>query len=284
MNFVELTRENEFFKNQINEKIAKVRSSGVFFFGQQTNDLETYFSKITKKKNCTSVKNCTDAIVMVLKFLFTRMEKENTPVIVPNFGAFPTAIAAANVTSNIVFVDVDHTMTKDVSKLLKNTKNGIIIPVHLFGNKCDMKSIMSYAKENNHIVIEDCAQSIPDNTGAEGDYSVFSFYPTKPIGCMGDGGMICTNNADPYSSIRFYGQSSKRDIDSIGVNSRIEEIQAAIINAKIQTEDNYLFLRQRRENIAKCYLEIVDGISWRECPSYDIFPSMFENRDEIIKL
>ena len=101
---------------------------------------------------------------------------------------------------------------------------------------------------------------------------------------MGDGGMICTNNADPYSSIRFYGQSSKRDIDSIGVNSRIEEIQAAIINAKIQTEDNYLFLRQRRENIAKCYLEIVDGISWRECPSYHIFPSMFENRDEIIKL
>lgn len=274
MKFLDTAAEYIYFKKRIDDVISKTALNGKYLLGNNTSLLEEKFSAITGTKHNVTVKNCTDAITMIVKKLW----QPGMPVIIPNFGAYPTSVAVHSITDNVHYVDVDDTYTMDVSKL-PDLKNGIIIPVHLFGNNCDMKSIMEYATKNNHFVIEDCAQSTGSGSGVHGHYSVFSFYPTKPLASMGDGGMISTRCGDHeyFKKFRFYGQLG-RNMEFVGINSRMDEFQAGIVLSKI---NDFHKLNERRKEIACRYSEFVTGMRPRGNCVYHQFPVRFTQRDKV---
>jgi UDP-2-acetamido-2-deoxy-ribo-hexuluronate aminotransferase len=278
MKFTDLATENSYFQEQIQNELKRVYESGVYLLGPQLEKLEKTFANHIGMNHAVGVKNCTDAIMMLVKHHL----KNDMPIILPNFGAYPTSVACRNFTDNIHYVDVDETMTINPNKL-PDVKNGIIIPVHLFGNNCQIDKIKEYCKLNNHVLIEDCAQSTGSGSGKDGDYSVFSFYPTKPLGCMGDGGMICLNDqyeSEYFKKFRFYGQSEGK-IHFAGINSRMDETQSSIVLAKISS---YQSLNEKRIQIAKRYKNIIKGYKTNGRCVYHIFSLMFNNRDKIIKL
>ena len=269
MKFLDLSKEYEYYKDDIVNSLNNIGNKGWFLFGNETSKLEENFTKLTSKKYAISVKNCTDAIMLVLK----RVYKNGMTIILPNFGAYPTAVACKNITDKLYYIDVDYSMTINPKKLPENIKNGIIIPVHLFGNNCDMEAINEYALKNNHIIIEDCAQSTGSGSGIYSQYSVFSFYPTKPLASMGDGGMICCNNIDDYEyfkKLRFYGQYNN-NIEFIGVNSRMDEIQSSILNIKF---NQFYKFNDIRIKIANRYKKIVKGIKINSYSVYHQFVIM----------
>lgn len=280
MRFIDTKEEYNYFKKEIEESRDRVINSGRFLLSKETEALEKNFSKlIVPDMYSTSVKNCTDALIIVLDKICKK--NPNAPIVLPNFGAYPTAIAAANISNNIFYVDVDDTYTIDANKL-PDLKDGVIVPVHLFGNNCNMEKIVEYANLNNFTILEDCAQSTGSGSGNIGNYSVFSFYPTKPLSSMGDGGMICSKNNDDhewFKKYRFYGQDYKtRKAEFVGINSRIDEFQAAIVNCKME---KYQGLNNKRIEIAKRYKENIKGMTARGRCVYHQFPVRFEKRNTI---
>lgn len=277
MKFVDLPLENNYYKEHIDRELAGVFETGQYLLGPQLARLEKLFAYYVGKKEGVGVKNCTDAIMVLLK----RLYKRGMPIIIPNFGAYPTAVACRNFTDNIHYVDVDDSMTIDPKKL-PDVRNGILISVHLFGNNCDFDSLKTYCKSHNHIWIEDCAQSTGSGCGTHGDYSVFSFYPTKPLGSMGDGGMICLDDqqeAAYYRQYRFYGQAAGK-IDFVGINSRLDEIQASVLIAKLPYLDE---LNQRRNEIAARYNKLVHGYKVHTKSVYHLFTLLVNNRNTVIE-
>lgn len=272
MKFIDLAAEYQFYKNDIEKRWSEIKDIGYYLFGKQLEELGNTLPKLIGKKYGVVVKNGTDALFLTLKYIY----QKDMPIILPNFGAYPTAFACRQITDNLVYVDVDASMTIDVTKL-PDIKNGIIVPVHLFGNNCQMKEIMEYAKVYNHIIIEDCAQSTGSGSGKYGDYSIFSFYPTKPLSSMGDGGMICSNNnLDYFKKARAYGIHD----NILGLNSRMDEFQAAVVNSKIKY---FMYNNQRRIEIAARFKKIVNGVKINSNSIYHQFVIQFQNRDQIIK-
>jgi dTDP-4-amino-4,6-dideoxygalactose transaminase len=157
----------------------------------------------------------------------------------------------------------------------------------LFGNNANMRGIFKYAHANKHIIIEDCAQSTGSGSGVTGDFSVFSFYPTKPLGTMGDGGAICTDDLEAYEELkklRFYGLSSPSGgggLGEVGINSRMGELEAAVLNAKL---DRFEELGAKRLQIAARYKKIITGMRINSNCVYHQFPVLFNDREEIIKV
>lgn len=282
MKFVDLRSEFEQFKIPILKRITKVYNSGTYLFGEQLNEFETEFSNYIGMDYTVCVKNCTDAITMVVREM--RKVYQNT-IILPNFGAYPTACATKLVTDDIYYVDVDRTLTIDVDKL-PDIKNGIVVAVNLFGNVCNFDKLKQYCKQNNNLLIEDCAQSIGSNSGYIGDISVFSFYPTKMLASNGDGGAICCNDenlAEKFKEIRFYGQKSG-NIERLGINSRMDETQAAVLNSKLVDKfDSWEGMVSLRHDICNRYLKVVNGLEWREGCVFHQFPVMWKDRDRIIE-
>lgn len=275
--FNDLRAENDIYQKEISDRMLQVIESGVYLFGKQTEEFEAAFAKYNNRKYCVTVKNCTDAIMLVLRYILRH--KPDRTVILPNFGAYPTAIAAKNCTDNLRFVDVDESFTMDVTKL-PDIQNGIIIPVHLFGNNANMRGIFKYAHANKHIIIEDCAQSTGSGSGSVGDFSVFSFYPTKPLGTMGDGGAICTNDKEAYEELkkmRFYGQGEDA-IEYAGLNSRMGELEAAVLNAKLPMFEQLI---DKRRQIASRYKKIITGLRINSNCVYHQFPMLFNEREKI---
>jgi len=272
MLFVDLKAEYSYYKEKIEDRINIVLSSGKFLLGPQLEELEASLQTISGKKYAVGVKNCTDAIILVLKYIY-----RGQTVILPNFGAYPTAVACRNVTDKLFYVDVDDTYTINVDKL-PGFKGSIVIAVNLFGNNCDLKRLREYCDVTNSILVEDCAQSTGSGSGVYGDFSVFSFYPTKPLASMGDGGMICTDQEDAhdfFKKMRFYGQT-EYGIEMVGLNSRMDEFQCAIVNAKV---GGYQELNDRRIEIASKYKTVVRGMKIRGRCVFHQFPVRFEHYD-----
>ena len=272
MEFVDLRAEYIAFSQCIEKRWKRIKQSGRYLFGDQILELEKRFPKVIGKSYGIAVGSATDALMLTLLHVY----KKGMSIIVPNFGAYPTATVCRHITDRLYYVDVDSSMTMDVDKL-PDIKNGIIVPVHLFGNNCQMDKIMSYAKSNNHIVIEDCAQSTGSGSGIHGDYSIFSFYPTKPLASMGDGGIICSNNSlDYFRKARVYGVED----DILGFNSRMDEFQAAVVNCKM---DSLGMLNAKRIKTAMMYKEVVSGYTVNSTSVYHQFTIRFKNRDKIVK-
>tara|TARA_B100000780_G_C21063487_1_gene427585 strand:- start:85 stop:1221 length:1137 start_codon:yes stop_codon:yes gene_type:complete len=242
--------------------------NGSIFFGKQIEKFEKNFIKSNKGKYGVAVGSGTDAILIALKSLNI---KNGDEVITVSNTAIPTISAIINVGARPKFADIGNDFLMDVKTIEKliNQKTKVIIPVHLYGQSCQMDKINKLAKKYNLKVIEDCAQAQGAKykgkfVGTFGDLGCFSFYPTKILGAYGDGGFILTKDNNLYKKIkrqRFYGIETidKKNkffkgyyANENGMNSRLDEIQSTILNIKIPKVKNYINLRRK---IAKKYLK-----------------------------
>ena len=212
-------KEYELLRNEILDAVDQVFKDGVLIFGPRLDEFENKFSQYHDCKFGLGVGNCTDAITIALKALDIGPGDE---VLTTSNTAVPTVTAIVNAGATAKFVDINKYSLMDVAKLPKfiSPKTKAILPVHLYGQICEMNKIMEIAKKHNLKVIEDCAQShgatyLGKKAGSIGDVGCFSFYPTKIFGAYGDGGFITTNNENLYDRmkrIRFLGMEKKKNV------------------------------------------------------------------------
>jgi len=249
-----------FLKKKIDSKIKAVLNSNSYILGKQVKNFEKNFSKYLGIKYCVGVSNGTDAIIMALKAIDI---KKGDEIITTSHTAFATIAAITDVGATPVFIDIkedDFTINtqKIVNKITKKTK--AIIAVHIYGNPVDILKIKKISKKWKITLIEDCAQAHgaeynKKKVGTFGDFSCFSFYPTKNLSTFGDAGIICTNNIKMYKKIKLlreYGWIKKNLSIRDGSNKRLDEIHAGILNVKLAYLDK---LNNKRITIANKFLK-----------------------------
>ena len=259
---------------EVDEAMLQVINTSAFINGPQVKKFKTGLEQYTGAKHVIPCANCTDALQIALIALGLQPGDE---VIVPAF----TYVAAAEVIGLLrlvpVMVDVDNDSfnitLKNIEKGL-STKTKAIIPVHLFGQSCPMEEIMVFAKKHGLFVVEDNAQSLgalytfsdgsTRQAGTIGHIGCTSFFPTKNLGCFGDGGAILTEDdvmAERLRIMTVHGQTEKYHHEILGCNSRLDTLQAAILNVKLQHLDEYTQVRQRAAKIYSEGLADIEGIS-----------------------
>ena len=261
-------REYKSNDKKILNLINKVFKSGTLLLGKELKNFEKNYCKFNKVKFGVGVANGTDALYIALKCLNIG---KNDEVITVSNTAIPTVAAIINTGAKVKFADIGEDFLIDSNKIINliNKKTKAIIPVHLYGQMCEMDKIIKIAKKYKLKVIEDCAQSTGATykgrkAGTLGDVGCHSFYPTKILGAYGDGGFLTTNNKKLFQKMhrfRFYGidtlgvndkwKNKYYSIDQ-GINSRLNEIQSSILNLKLKDLQKSI---TRRRQIAKRYFE-----------------------------
>jgi len=280
---LDLTKQYQSIKREIDSAITTVLESGIVINGENVTKIENTLAKYSDTKYGIGVANGSDAIFIALKAIGI---SPGGSVISPTFTFFATAGSIVRAGATPVFIDIDpQTFNLDPVKLrefietncifdaktnqLVNHQTGrslkAIIPVHLYGQMFKMDEIMDIAREYNLKVVEDCAQSIGSEykgkkSGSYGDLGIFSFFPTKNLSTYGDGGMIVTSSQEyaEYCKIfRSHGSKPKYYHRFIGINSRLDELHAAILNIKFKYLDKWLEDRfqvaARYEQLFKAY-------------------------------
>ena len=318
---MDVKRQHLAHKEEFENSVTEVLRSGSYIGGKFVKDFEEKFAAYYDTKYAISCGNGTDALVLALKALNIGSGDE---VITTPFTFFATAEAIANVGAKPVFVDVnidDYCIDCNLieEKITKNTK--AILPVHIYGQSCDMDRLRNICDKFNLKLITDCAQSTGtryknSRKATLGDIACFSFFPTKILGCDGDGGMVLTDNEDIASAIRAYkvhGSNkdgymtlknsylgSNKDFPNeinlvedkyhnylVGYNSRLDAIQANLLNKKLDYLDEYI--EKRRKN-ADYYNNALNNFifSTPKVPSYSfhtyyIYALKSNNRDGLMK-
>jgi dTDP-4-amino-4,6-dideoxygalactose transaminase len=250
MKFIDLNFENKKAQKKSKEIFNSIEKQGQYLLGENLKKFESEFANDQEKKYCIGVKNATDALTMVFQLL----EANKKTVIVPQFGAYPTVIAALQAgAKKIIAAPVDEKFCLYLNDI-EVPPNSILVPVNLFGNQCDIGTLNQIAIDSNSLIVEDCAQStgIPVKNFNSIVASIHSFYPTKPLGCRGDGGAILTNDDllfEKSKKARFYGFDENGIINSWGFNSRMDEWQAGFLSGKISYYRDLNL--QRRKNAFK---------------------------------
>ena len=258
---VDLTSQYEKIKTEINAGIQEVIDSTAFIKGGKVNDFQHDLEAYLGVKHVIPVGNGTDALQIALMALDLKPGDE---VITPTFTFIATAEVVALLGLTPVLVDVDFdtfNISIDALKKAITPKTKAIVPVHLFGQNADMESILAIAKENNLYVIEDACQSIGStytftdgrelHSGCMGEIGCTSFFPSKNLGCFGDGGAIFTNNdalAAKMRAISNHGMVVRYYHDVVGVNSRLDSIQGAVLQVKLKYLNDYIKNRQYAAN------------------------------------
>jgi dTDP-4-amino-4,6-dideoxygalactose transaminase len=259
---VDLTIQYDAIKEEINNAVIGVIRSTHFILGPQGKALEEEIASYHGVKHAVAVASGTDALHLAL---LAAGIKRGDEVITTPFTFIATAEAISYVGAVPVFVDIHpDSLNIDISKIAPaiTGKTKAIIPVHLYGQPADMHGLMELAKKHNLRVIEDCAQSFGaeyrgKKTGAIGDLGCFSFFPSKNLGGYGDGGMVTTDDSDcarHLLSLRNHGSSVRYYHEEIGFNSRLDEIQAAIIRVKFKHIDAYNAQRRNNASFYSRYL------------------------------
>lgn len=248
---IDLKREYEFYGKNIEKAVIEVLQSGSYILGNKVKQFESEIANYLGTKFAAGVANGTDALLLALQALDIG---EGDEVITSPFTFFATAEVIAKVGAKPIFVDIEpDTYNIDVNKMEEaiTEKTKAIIVVHLFGMAAEMDKIMEIASSHNLKVIEDACQAIGteykgNKVGSIGDIGCFSFFPTKNLGAFGDGGLVVTNNQHIYEKIcrlRNHGSQERYVHTSIGMNSRLDEVQAAILIEKLKFLDMFLFKR-----------------------------------------
>ncbi|MGC8913268.1 MAG: DegT/DnrJ/EryC1/StrS family aminotransferase [Thermoplasmata archaeon] len=258
-------------KSEIDSAVERVLSSGWYILGNEVKNFERKFSEYIGTKYAVGVNSGTDALLLSLMALGI---KEGDEVITVSHTTTPTVMPILLLHAKPVFVDVfEDTLTIDTTKIEKNIteKTRAIIPVHLYGNPCAMEEISEISKKYSIPVIEDCCQAhgaryLGKKVGNFGILSAFSFYPTKNVGGYGDGGIVLTNDRELYERImamRQYGWVERYNSEIVGINSRLDELQAAILSVKLNHLDEW---NEKRRKNAKLYNELLGEIPALKLP------------------
>ena len=278
---VDLQSQYKRLKNPIDIAMQEVVSTGSFIKGPALRAFEENLATYLNVKHVIGVANGTDALQIALMALGLKPGDE---VIVPSFTYVATAEVIGLLGLTPVMVDVDLTTYNiDVEKAKSSitSKTKAIVPVHLYGQCAPMMEIMDLAQENNLFVVEDNAQAsggdyinkegVKVKTGTIGDIGCTSFFPSKNLGCFGDGGAMFTNNDELAQKIRMianHGQPQKYVHQVLGVNSRLDTLQAAVLNVKLKELDDFA---ARRQAVARRYdeeLAEVDAVVCQKIPEY----------------
>ena len=293
INFSDLKKLNIKYQSEINEAIKKVTESGWYILGKEVETFEKEFAEYCGVKYCIGVGNGLEALTLILKAW--KFEKGDEVIVPANtYIASILAVSASGLTP--VFVEPDiNTYNIDPEKIEEKItpKTRAIMAVHLYGQAAEMSRINEIAKKHNLKVIEDAAQAHGavyngKRAGNLSDAAGFSFYPTKNLGALGDAGAITTNDdelAEKIKILRNYGAQIKYVNTYKGTNSRLDEIQAAILRVKLKylNENN-----QKRREIARYYLEniknekiILPKIKNEDSHVWHLFVIRTEKRDEL---
>lgn len=269
MEFIDLHAQYLQLRDEINANIQKVLDHGKYIMGPEVFELEEQLAEYVGVKHCITCANGTDALQMVLMAWDI---KAGDAVFVPSFTFMSTAEVVSLQGATPVFTDIDiktfnmsaESLEKQIKKVLEEGKltPKAIIPVDLFGQPADYEQIGQIAQKYNLLVLEDAAQGFGGNINGKmacsfGDAATTSFFPAKPLGCYGDGGAIFTDSdelASLLKSIRIHGKGTEKyDNIRIGLNSRLDTIQAAILLPKLTAFKEYEL--QKRNEIAYQYTE-----------------------------
>ncbi len=266
---LDLKAQHEPIKEEIKTALKSILDSGRFILGNNVSSFEQEVAAYHGVSGAVGLGSGTDALYLSLRALDI---KEGDEVITTPFTFIATAEAITYVGATPVFADIDRdTLNIDPEKIEEKItpQTKAIIVVHLFGLPADMDAIMAIAKKHSLRVIEDCAQAIGAKykgvpVGSIGDAGCFSFYPSKNLGAYGDGGMLISNNRTIYEKVmllRNHGTVGPYDHGFIGYNSRLDEIQAAILRIKLRHIDTY---NTSRGEIASLYTSLLG--STVRCP------------------
>ena len=250
---VDLGRQYRELKQEIDQAMAGVLETTQFVLGPQGQLFEAEMAAYLGVKHAIGVASGTDALSLALRAAGLGPGDE---IITSPFTFIATAEAIASVGATPVFVDIDpHTFNLDCEQVERALTHGTraVLPVHLFGQPADLAPLQAFCEARELLLIEDCAQSCGADyagrmTGSWGDLGCFSFFPSKNLGCFGDGGLIATDNdffAEQIQILRNHGSRERYYHHVIGVNSRLDDLQAAILRVKLKHLDR--FNQQRRQ-------------------------------------
>jgi dTDP-4-amino-4,6-dideoxygalactose transaminase len=291
---VDLKAQYSGLREEILAAVSGVLDNAHFILGPNVAGLEREIAQFCQSPYAVGVASGTDALILALRAAGIQ---EGDEVVVPAFSFVATADAVSILGGTPVFADVDpSTLNIDVNHAssLITDRTRAIVPVHLYGQPADMDALLKLAERHSLVVVEDCAQALGASwrqkpVGSLGDYGCISFFPTKNLGAYGDGGMITARNqrsAARLKKLRVHGSEKKYCHDEQGMNSRLDELQAAILRVKLPHLERWNVERRRVADLYRQALAPVDGIAlpWEGPEGYHVyhqFTIRHERRDAI---
>lgn len=291
---VDFVAEYHSYKREIDSAIKRVLKRGWYILGPEVDEFEKKIASYIGVKHAVGVASGTDALTLSLKALEIA---EESNVIVPA-NVYPTVFGVSLAGMRIKLADVDPNtlnITAETIEKAIDSKTRAVVVVHLYGNPADMDSILELTHKRGIKVIEDCAQAMGavykgKKVGSIGDISCFSFYPTKNLGAYGDAGAVLTNDkkiAQKVKLLRMYGEEGRYKSVVKGQNSRLDEIQAAILIEKLRHLDEW---NKKRRRLAKLYKEKLEGLPVEfvkeqegSTAVYHLFVVKVKDRDRLAK-
>jgi len=284
-----LERQLQEIGSDIEDAVLKVLKGGQYIGGQEITKFEENFASLIGVNHAIGCNSGTDALILALRALNIGVGDE---VITSSFSFFATAEAISAVGANPVLVDIDpndYLINIDLIEREINSQTKAIMPVHLFGNAVNMTSIKSLAIKYDLKIIEDCAQATctmweNSKVGSIGDIGCFSFFPTKNLGAAGDGGAVTTSDQNIAKKVRelaVHGSPKRYHHNQIGYNSRLDTLQAAVLNIKIKSLAKWISNRQK---IAKNYFDLLENNSFMHFPKIDFESTSHSWNQFVIKL
>ena len=292
--FLDIYNQDKNLHSLMIKDIKNIFKKGDFILGENVNKFENKFSNFCGSKFSLGCANGTDALTIALKALNL---KKNSEVILPSMTYCSTAFSIINANLKPVLVDIDFMKpTINIDRIIQkiNKKTKVIMPVHLYGSVVDIKKIRNIIQKKKIYIIDDCAQAhgAKDDQGKKvgslADISTFSLYPGKNLGAYGDAGIITTNNKKLYSvmrKLRNLGSEIKFKHELVGMNSRLDTLQAIILNHKLSKLSE---LNLKRKKIAANYDKKIDNkkilkLTYSKNSVYHQYVILVKKRDELIK-
>lgn len=273
--FLDLKKINRAYDDELKQAFNRVLDSGWYILGSEVDNFEKAFAQYCGTKYCVGVASGLDALNLTLRaWIELGFIAKGDEVIVPANTYIASILCVIENDLKPVFVEPDESYCLSAQGVVAalTARTRVILPVHLYGQLADMDVLKKIANENNLLILEDCAQAHGAthndiSAGAFGDAGAFSFYPGKNLGALGDGGAIVSDDekfVDCVRALRNYGSSKKYYNDYIGVNSRLDELQAALLLVKLKHLDQE---NQQRRELAQLYINNINN-SLLQLPVY----------------
>ncbi len=294
--FIDFKEQNRLIQGEVDSGFKKVFEKGDYILGEQAHVFEGAFSKYCEVQYGVGVNSGTDALHLALMALDIQ---EGDEVIVPTHTFIATALCVSFCRAKPVFVDIEpdtYNIDPESFQAAITKKTKAVIPVHIYGQPADMDEIIAIARKHGIKIVEDAAQAHGSRyrakrAGSMGDVACFSFYPTKSLGACGDAGMIVTNNKDIYEKalmLRDYGRRGRYEHKIKGTNSRLDTLQAVVLNAKLKYLDLWNDMRAKN---AAIYAELLTHLKNVITPVtkqdrthvFQTYAILVPNRDKVVE-